>query len=183
MTMLELDDSARKTLLSIARAAIRAEIQGTALAHDEYESVLQTRAGVFVSLHIGDELRGCIGTLQSPYPLYRATEEAARSAATRDPRFAPLSAREIELVHLEISVLSPFETVRDFSEVMPGTHGLLVRRGFHSGLLLPQVATEYGWDREQFLSYTCRKAGLPVDAWRDGSCEIQKFTAVVFSEK
>lgn len=181
--MLELSDSARNTLLSIARAAIRAEINGTLLRHDDYEPVLQTRAGVFVSLHIGGELRGCIGTLQSPHPLYRATEDAARSAATRDPRFPPLSAAEIDRIHLEISVLSPFEIVRDVREVVPGTHGLLVRRGFYSGLLLPQVATEYGWDREQFLSYTCRKAGLPVDAWRDESCEIQKFTAVVFSEK
>jgi AmmeMemoRadiSam system protein A len=181
--MLELSDSARQTLLSIARAAIHAEIARKPLTHDEYEDVLHTRAGVFVSLHIGEELRGCIGTLQSTDPLYLATEHAARSAATRDPRFPPLSARELELVHLEISVLSPFELVRDFAEIVPGTHGLIVRRGLRSGLLLPQVATEYGWDREEFLSYTCRKAGLPQDAWRDGSCEIQKFTAVVFSEK
>ena len=181
--MLELSPSDRQTLLKIARASIEAQVRGTIVQHPAYPESLQVRAGVFVSLHIGGALRGCIGSLQSPLPLWQATEDSARSAASRDPRFFPLSEGELGAVELEISVLSPFERVHAVNEIEPGRDGLMIRRGHRSGLLLPQVAESYGWGREEFLAQTCRKAGLPPDAWRDPGCEIEKFTALVFADK
>jgi len=127
------------------------------------------------------ELRGCIGRIEATEPLYRTVQECAISAATRDYRFQPMhNAAELDDLVIEISVLSPFQRVQDPNEIEVGKHGLLIRQGYNSGLLLPQVAGERGWSREEFLRAVCMKAGLPSDAWR--RAELHKFTAEVFSE-
>ncbi len=136
-----------------------------------------------MTLKRGNMLRGCIGTIEPLNPLYETVAEMAIASAVRDPRFPPLSLEELPFVTIEISVLSPLEKVENIEEIETGKHGLLVRRGFFSGLLLPQVATEYGWDRETFLEHTCLKAGLPPSAWQDERTEIYKFTAEVFSKE
>jgi len=107
----------------------------------------------------------------------------AVAAAFDDPRFPPLKAEELKDLELEISVLSPLKKIRDIHEIEVGKHGLYIVRGYHSGLLLPQVAIEYGWDRETFLEETCYKAGLPPDAWRDAQTEIYVFSADYFGEE
>jgi AmmeMemoRadiSam system protein A len=139
-------------------------------------------AGAFVSLHKRGNLRGCIGTFDTTQPIVLQVEEMAIAAAMRDPRFSKVSREEVDELDIEISVLSPPRTVKEISEIEVGTHGLIVARGFQKGVLLPQVATEYGWDRETFLRHTCRKAGLTEDAWKDSETEIQLFTAEVFGE-
>ena len=128
-------------------------------------------------------LRGCIGSFTGSGPLVDTVREMAVSASTRDPRFPPLSEAELGEVDLEISVLSPLRPVSDPNEIEVGRHGIFITRGFHSGVLLPQVASEYGWDRETFLEHTCAKAGLPADAWRDADTRIEVFEAQVFGEK
>ena len=104
----------------------------------------------------------------------------AISAAFQDPRFEPMSAKELEDLDIEISVLTPMKPVTDINEIEVGKHGLMIVKDYYSGLLLPQVATEYGWDRETFLEHTCMKAGLPVNAWKDSDTKIYAFSADVF---
>ncbi len=144
---------------------------------------LQQTRGAFVSLHKRGMLRGCIGTFVGDKPLAATIREMAVSASTRDPRFPPLTAAELGEVDLEISVLTPLRAIDDPAEIEVGRHGIFITRGFHSGVLLPQVATEYGWDRETFLEHTCAKAGLPADAWRDPATRIEVFEAQVFGEQ
>src|SRR5262249_53932652 len=139
--------------------------------------------GAFVSLHKQGELRGCIGHLISDLPLFETVKRMAIAAATQDYRFSPLRADEITLIDIEISVLSPFREMRNLQEIHVGRHGLMITQGQRRGLLLPQVATEYGWTREEFLSHTCLKAGLPPDAWMNESSKIEIFSAQVFGEK
>jgi AmmeMemoRadiSam system protein A len=138
--------------------------------------------GVFVSLHKGTELRGCIGSILATSPLYRSTAECAIAAAVGDPRFMPLTRAELATVEFEISVLSAPEYVNDVKTIEVGKHGLLITKKNARGLLLPQVAVEHGWSREKFLEETCKKAGLRSDDWKEDST-IQSFTALVFSEK
>ncbi|HSE43448.1 MAG TPA: AmmeMemoRadiSam system protein A, partial [Acidobacteriota bacterium] len=139
--------------------------------------------GVFVSLKLNGELRGCIGYMEALMPLGKAIIHCAIQSATQDPRFPPLNFPELELVKIEISVLSPLEKIEDPNLVEVGTHGLVIAAGNRRGLLLPQVPGEWGWDRETFLNYTCRKAGLPSDAWRDPETSIYIFSAEVFRER
>lgn len=127
-------------------------------------------------------LRGCIGQIEVTGTLYDTVKSVAHSAAFSDHRFSPLSIDELPAVELEISVLSPLHRITEATEIQPGEHGLLMRRGGRSGLLLPQVATERNWDRETFLTQTCRKAGLENDSWQDSETEIYTFTAEVFDE-
>ena len=186
MLSFQLTDDDRRALLRIARSAIVSEVRGEPLlttAAGELSDNLKVTTGVFVTIHQASELRGCIGHIRSNVPLCEATDEVARSAAVRDPRFPRLSIAELDTIQLEVSVLSPFVPVLDPESVVAGRDGLIVQRGFHSGLLLPQVATEHGWSRDELLGWTCRKAGLPLDAWRDRTTTIQKFTADVFDEK
>ena len=116
-------------------------------------------------------------------PLIDTVKETAQSAAFQDPRFAPLSRKEWGDIALEISVLSPLEEAKSIDDIEVGVHGVMMRKGFQSGLLLPQVATEYGWDRETFLTHTCYKAGLPGDCWRSPETRIEIFSAIVFGEE
>ncbi len=179
-----LSDGAKTELLSLARQTLESYIMGRGVP--EYTPIsreLSVRQGAFVSLHAGEILRGCIGQLGADEELYRVVQGCVVSAATSDTRFAPVTQAEILTLQIEISVLGPMQEVKSVEDIMVGSHGLLVSRGGKRGILLPQVATEYGWDRYQFLAQTCRKAGLPAEAWRDSATSICIFEAQVFSEQ
>lgn len=172
-------------LLSIARTSIEAVLEGRRPDVDAgaLDDTLTRPSGAFVSLHTPEgDLRGCIGSIQPVAPLWHAVSSSAIHAAFRDPRFMPVEREELESLHIEISVMSPIETVTDPEAIEVGRDGLIVSRGGRAGLLLPQVATEYGWGREEFLAQTCRKAGLPPDAWRHPGCRVERFSAEVFGE-
>lgn len=179
-----LTDSEKKALLTIARNAIERAIVGTQKKLPEYDMpVLHEKRGAFVTIHNQGDLRGCIGYVVGHRPLKETVEEMAQAAALRDTRFKPVSASELSEIDLEISVLSPLYKVQDVNEIKVGTHGLMIRAGQYSGLLLPQVAVEHKWDRKVFLEYTCMKAGLFKDAWKDEDTTLYIFSAQVFSEK
>jgi len=177
-----LDGAARAELLGIARRAIAETVRGSQRTEAKTANpALQTPQGAFVTITIGGELRGCIGTFREDTPLYRTVAQMAVAAASEDPRFPALTAAELPKIHLEISALTPMKPVADVSEIEVGRHGLYITKGFNSGVLLPQVATEYGWDRTTFLEQTCRKAGLQKNAWQEGA-KILSFEAEVFGE-
>jgi AmmeMemoRadiSam system protein A len=178
IVMTTLDDSGRERVLDLARAAVAAQVRGGArprvpsdLAHEVF--------GAFVSLHRGDDLRGCLGTLDGPIRLAGAVARLAASVCHEDPRFPPVALDELVDLVIEVSVLTPPRLVVDVAAVEVGRHGLIVEQRGRKGLLLPQVAPEHGWDREALLMHTCRKAGLPGDAWRRGA-DIYRFEAEVF---
>lgn len=180
---MELTDQEKKYLLKLARDVINYSVAGG--EQPSAEAITPTLAehrGAFVTIKKAGSLRGCIGYIEAIKPLVETVSEMATAAALRDHRFPPVSAEELDQLELEISVLSPIYKITDPSEIQVGRHGLIVRRGAYQGLLLPQVPTEYGWDRETFLSQTCRKAGLPPDAWKMEGTEISAFTAEVFDE-
>jgi AmmeMemoRadiSam system protein A len=172
----------RKLLLKAAREAIEAGLAGNRPARGGGQGGLAERHGAFVTLTRGGRLRGCIGFVFADRPLLDTVREAAQAAAFHDPRFPPLRASELPEIRLELSVLSEPRAVSSPEEIQVGQHGLIVRRGPRSGLLLPQVATEYGWDRDTFLSHTCLKAGLPEASWREPGTEIEIFGAEVFGD-
>jgi AmmeMemoRadiSam system protein A len=177
-----LADDEKQALLRIARASIQAELAGKKPPAVKGQGTLEEKRGAFVSLKKRGHLRGCIGFIEGKKPLARTVEEMAVAAAFQDPRFPPLKKEELKDLRLEISVLTPLRKIADVGEIEVGTHGLYVRKGSRAGLLLPQVATEYGWERDTFLKETCRKAGLAPDAWRDPETEIYLFSADVFAE-
>ena len=175
----------RKALLEIARKSISDVLGGRRPAIDEatLDAELKRLSGAFVTLRTRDgELRGCIGSIHPVAPLHQSVSSSAINAAFRDPRFNPVRAGEIDELVVEISVMGPIEQVKNTEEIVVGRDGLIVSNARSAGLLLPQVATEYGWDREAFLQHTCVKAGLPPDMWRSKDCRIEKFSAEVFGE-
>jgi len=181
--MFQLPEEDRRLLLGIARSAVSAHLSGNSLCLPEiHNGVASEPHGVFVSIHSGQELRGCIGNVTTDQPLYRTTARCAVAAATTDPRFAPVTLGELPRVSFELSVLSLPESVQNADEIEVGKHGLIVSKGSARGLLLPQVATQYRWNRNQFLAETCIKAGLHPNAWREGA-SIHCFTAAVFGEE
>ena len=172
-------------LLRIARQSIEAALEGRRAELDasQLDETLRQPSGAFVSLHTNERaLRGCIGSIQPVAPLCHAVASNAFNAAFRDPRFYPLRKEELAAVKIEISVMSPVVPVSDVGAIEVGRDGLIISRGSRIGLLLPQVATTYGWDRQTFLRQTCVKAGLPADSWQSGQCRIETFSAEVFSE-
>jgi AmmeMemoRadiSam system protein A len=173
----------RAALLAAARDAIRCELDGVPFDAGEVSAALRQPGGAFVSLHKSGELRGCIGTLDDTKPLIESVTWSAVAAATRDHRFSRLSLDELARVDLEVSVLGVFREVSDPGEITVGRDGLYLRAGMASGILLPQVATERGWDRETFLDHLCLKAGIPARTWRRSDCVIERFGAEVFGEK
>lgn len=180
---LQLAEADQQLLLHIARNTVTAYLQGQRPPlPDAPPEALTQSLGVFVSIHNGRELRGCIGNILATSPLYQSTAECAVAAAVGDPRFMPLTRGELDSIEFEISVLSPLDYVRDLKQIQVGKHGLLISKRNARGLLLPQVALEHGWSRERFLEETCKKAGLKSDDWKEGAT-IQSFTALVFSEK
>lgn len=179
---LDLTPEEKKELLSLARLAIENYLAtGKIPAYQPTSPRLETKAGAFVTLKQQHQLRGCIGFAEPLFPLWETVAQAAVLAATEDPRFPPLRKAELQSLRIEISVLGPLQPVSDVSEIKVGRHGLVIREGQRSGLLLPQVATELGWDRQTFLREVCRKAGLPDNAWRN-SRGLFKFEAIVFQE-
>lgn len=179
--MLPLDENQQQTLLRIARQALTEAVLTHRLSDlDAPPESLCERCGAFATLHKGQLLRGCIGHIQSVEPLYQTVRECTLAAALHDPRFEPVTPEELPELRLELSVLSPFVEISP-EQVEVGRHGLMISRGAQRGLLLPQVAVQWKWDRERFLSETCRKAGLPENAWQHGA-KIQAFTAQVFAE-
>jgi AmmeMemoRadiSam system protein A len=183
VTEFGLDDEEKKILIATAREAIAAHLLARKPKFPAPTSALEVPCGVFVTLHKKGSLRGCIGNVIGTRPLIETVEDVAVSSAFRDPRFPPLERREYSEVDLEISVLSPLHRIENIDEIQVGVNGIMMRRGYSSGLLLPQVATEYGWNRETFLTHTCYKAGLSGDAWKKKDTEIEIFSAIVFGEK
>ena len=170
----------KELLLGIAREAIISYVQEGAIPEREVNnSNLLVEQGCFVSIKINGMLRGCIGNFLSDKPLYRLVQEMAISAATRDPRFYPMKKEDLKDFDLEISVLSPLHKISSIEEIEVGVHGLYLEKNFSRGVLLPQVAVEYGWDRDTFLSQTSIKAGLGKDDWQEGT-DIYTFSAMVF---
>ncbi len=176
-----LTPSERGKLLKIARQTVAQFLEaGVAPMFTPTEPGLLQERGAFVTLKKHGQLRGCIGRLIAEGPLYLTVQRVAMEAAVNDARFPPVTPDELPEIEIEISVLSPLEPVEDISQIEVGKHGLLIVKGGHQGVLLPQVATEQGWDRKEFLRGVCRKAGLPEDAWKDAKLYI--FTAEVFRE-
>lgn len=180
-----MDKEQQDYLLQLARRSIREKLAGGRIAAPEPPAwdAMRQHCGAFVTLKTQGRLRGCIGNISSTEPLYRTIGEMAVAAATHDPRFPPMAPDELDGAHIEISVLTPLEKVDRPEEIHVGVHGLLIRKGRMSGLLLPQVPVEWNWDRETFLEHTCRKAGLPPNAWKEPDTEIFRFSADVFGEE
>jgi AmmeMemoRadiSam system protein A len=180
---MNLTDADKKLLLMQARASIEAHLHDKPVPPvNNPSAVLSERRGAFVSLHRQGRLRGCIGYLEAVKPLLATVREMAAAAAFQDPRFQPLRPEELDDLEIEISVLSPMKLITSTDEIQVGKLGLYVVQGFCRGLLLPQVATEYKWDRLAFLQQTCCKAGLDPDAWKSPSTKIYTFTAEVFAD-
>lgn len=176
-----LTDDSKATLLKLAREAIIAIVRdGEIPPIDIPGPNLLERQGCFVTITIDHKLRGCIGNFISDKPLYELVREMAISAATKDPRFHPMKAEELRNFNVEISVLSPLQKISNTDEIEVGVHGIYIEKNFCRGVLLPQVAVEYKWDRDTFLRQTCLKAGLRQDDWRDGA-DIYIFSAQIFS--
>jgi AmmeMemoRadiSam system protein A len=177
----------RKTLLEIARDAITAHVhrepfdaaQGKPFEFAEGGPAML--AGAFVSIHKHGGLRGCIGHIEADRPVAQVVAQCAVSACASDPRFPPVDGAELSAIEIELSILGPLEPIDGPDRVDVGRHGLLVALDRRRGLLLPQVATEWDWDAATFLAQTCRKAGLPMDAWKNGA-SVWRFEAEVFGE-
>ncbi len=170
----------KQLLLDIAREAIVSYVQtGAILEREVSNGNLLVKQGCFVCIKINGMLRGCLGNFLSDKPLYRLVQEMAVSAATRDPRFYPMKKDDLKDFDVEISVLSPLHKISSIEEIEVGVHGLYLEKNFSRGVLLPQVAVEYGWDRDTFLSQTSIKAGLGKDDWQEDT-DIYTFSAMVF---
>jgi len=178
-----LTEAEKKELLGIARQSLKSAVKRT--AKPEFTPLTDTLAeqrGVFVTLKKHGNLRGCIGYIEPIKPLYLAVAEMAVSAGMRDPRFSPVQEGELPDIAIEISVLSLLKQVEGAGDIEVGRDGIYIVKDFYSGVLLPQVATEYNWDSETFLEETCLKAGLPTDAWQKGA-KVYTFSAEIFGEE
>ena len=180
--MPSLSEAEQQAILELAhQAVIEAVCHHRKLQRVPNNGILGEKRGVFVTLHVEKRLHGCIGVIEAKEPLGENIAHCAMSAALEDPRFSRMRAADLSTLEIEVSLLSPMETIRP-DDVEVGKHGLLVERGFHRGLLLPQVATEHHLDRERFLRETCYKAGLPGDAWNAPETHLYGFTCEVFAE-
>jgi AmmeMemoRadiSam system protein A len=180
---MSLTSEEKKYLLALSRRIISLKAEGKEYQDEDYfSSSLKLQTGLFVTLHKHDQLRGCIGYIEGIKPIQNAVVEMSVSAAFEDPRFPPIEKSEIDNIDIEISVLSPLETISDTSQIEIGKHGIIIEKGLMRGLLLPQVATDYEWDVKTFLEQTCKKAGLPANAWKEETTKIQIFSAEIFSD-
>ncbi|HEC72165.1 MAG TPA: TIGR00296 family protein [Thermoplasmatales archaeon] len=185
--MFKLDDG--KKAVRYAREVIENYVKNKEIPQVDLGNVFSRKQGAFVTIHTypDHELRGCIGIPLPVMPLKDAIAEGAKSA-THDPRFPPLSEDELDNIIVEVTVLTEPELIhvdqpKDYlSEIEIGRDGLIVEQGFYKGLLLPQVPVEQGWDKEEFLSHTCMKAGLMPDAWFDKNTKVYRFSGQVFTE-
>ena len=173
----------KKALVRLARNSLEAAVKGGNPPEIPKEyGVLREPGAAFVTLTKGGHLRGCIGHVVARIPLGECVRDVARSAALHDRRFSPVTPDELADIAVEVSVLTPPVPIDDPQKVEVGRHGLVMQRGGRSGLLLPQVPVEWGWDRKTFLEQTCNKAGMERDCWKDSATSILTFTAIVFSE-
>jgi AmmeMemoRadiSam system protein A len=182
----EFSNDERARLLLLAHHSISSALQQSEISFDPPTPHLAEPRGVFTSLyapgiHDAKPLRGCVGYVLPTCAVYRAVAETARAAAFGDPRFPPVTKEEAPHLEIQLSILTPPSPIRA-EEIMIGRHGLLIGQNGRRGLLLPQVAIERQWDRATFLEQTCRKAGLPTDAWRKGAI-VEAFTAEIFGDK
>jgi len=176
-----LNETQKAALLELARGSIAERVRGEQLLVPELPDFPEA-TGVFVTIKSAGTLRGCLGTLENRRGLPDEVVRCAADSATQDPRFSPVQAAELDDLRLELSVLGPLEKIDPVPGAFTiGVHGLVVEQGHRRGLLLPQVATEWGWTPEQFLGQTCVKAGLRTDAWRTGAT-VYRFSAEVFGE-
>jgi len=171
----------QRELLAIAREALEARVRRVRVSWPDAGEEGEPRHGAFVTIFCRGELRGCLGRVTSDMPLPRLIRHLAQEVADSDPRFEPVRASELADISVEVSVLTPEREIQSVLEIEIGRHGLIVERGRHRGLLLPQVAPEHGWDRETFVAHTCLKAGLSPDDWRHGA-RLFVFEAQVFGE-
>jgi AmmeMemoRadiSam system protein A len=172
----------KRILLQIAREAIVSYITtGSVTGREVKSEKLHAQYGCFVTIKSEGKLRGCIGNFISETPLHQLVREMAVAAATKDPRFYPMKKKDLEDFSLEISVLSPLQKITGIDEIKVGTHGVYMERNVHRGVLLPQVAAEYGWDRETFIQQTALKAGMGKDDWKENT-DIFIFSAEVFND-
>ncbi len=182
-----MNDTQKQTLLKIARDTVEAVITSGAVPRaGSDDSELNAHCGCFVTLKNQGRLRGCIGQFTSDKPLVELVVEMAKASATGDPRFFAdrITADELDELDIEISVLSPLKRTDEPLSLRLGVDGIYIKKGCASGCFLPQVATETGWSKEEFLSYCCaHKAGLPADAWKDPSTEVYLFTAEVLGSE
>lgn len=183
--MERLKEEEKKELLNIAKLTLTEYLKNKKVPVVQVSNnrLAELKLGCFVTLKKGVELRGCIGNFGSQQVLYKNVQSMAIASATEDPRFNPVSFKELPSLSIEISVLYPLIRINDLSEIVVGRDGIYIVYGYYSGVLLPQVATEYGWNREEFISHTCLKAGLPADSWKKLPLEIYRFEADVFGEK
>lgn len=180
--MTPLSPADRAALLGIARRAILAHLDLAAAPELPTAGALGEERGAFVTVHVAGELRGCIGTFRPLGSLAETVARMAVAAASEDPRFLPLAAADVPELDVSISALAPPHPLADPRRVEVGRQGLVVRRGFHRGTLLPKVAVEYGWSAEEFLKHTCLKAGLPPRAWEEPDVTVEAFEAEEFGE-
>jgi uncharacterized protein len=178
----DVDDADRAALLALARVTIESRLGVGSVEEPAHRPVFDRPGGAFVTVFVAGELHGCVGLPESHEPLATVVRYCARAAAFRDPRFPPVTLANLPGLSLEISVLTPFAPVTDPATIAIGRHGLVVEQGSARGLLLPQVAAEHAWTRDQFLDHTCIKAGLLPDAWRRGAA-LYSFEALVFGER
>ncbi|MCU0364834.1 MAG: AmmeMemoRadiSam system protein A, partial [Ignavibacteriaceae bacterium] len=181
---MELSEKEKIILLNAVRESILQEFSESDVTAIDYKAYpkLKMKLGAFVTLHINKQLRGCIGYIIANKPLFETIVEAAKHSAFGDPRFPELSRDEFDEIEIEISVLSGFEPIKSYDEIEVGKHGLLMEEGGRA-VLLPQVATEQNYNRAQFLTALCHKAGLYGNYWKERMLNIKVFTALVFSEK
>lgn len=181
--MPSLSEEDRIAILELARQGVlHAVCHERSLSSFPTTGIFAERRGLFVTLHVAKKLRGCIGVVEGNAALGETLTRCASDAALHDPRFSRMRAEEMDTLEVEVSLLSPLQPIRP-EEVEIGTHGLLVERGPRRGLLLPQVALEHRLSREQFLSETCAKAGLPRDAWKDPETKLQGFQCEIIAEE
>ena len=175
------DESEKTKLKEIARASIEAAVSGKRAPESAgISKKLKEPYGIFVTINKHGNLRGCIGRIIGDQPLYLSCQQMARAAALEDPRFSPVTKEELPDLEIEISILTPLQKIDTKDDIIIGRDGLLIRKGMYSGLLLPQVASEYGWTVDEFLAQTCYKAGLSTDALKSKETEIYRFSAEVF---
>ncbi|MFH1197411.1 MAG: AmmeMemoRadiSam system protein A [bacterium] len=182
---MELTIKEKQTLIAVARESIERLFtqKETTPINFEIHPVLQTNAGAFVTLTIGGRLRGCIGYIVSDQPLYDTVRDAAVQAATGDPRFHPLTEKELAKIEIEISVLSPPFPMESYDDIVIGKHGLILEERGRHALLLPQVPVEHNMNRDQFLAALCEKGGFSRNMWKEKQVKLSAFTALVFSEE
>ena len=179
-----LTNQQKEKLLKLSRDTISLYLKSKKVLSQEItDPALKEQMGAFVTLRKNDQLRGCIGNIIARKPFYLEVIDMSIASSTQDPRFAPVRQEELKDITIEISAISPLKKISSCDEIVLGVHGVLIRSGFRSGVYLPQVATETGWNKEEFMSSLCvQKAGIEADAWKTGKCDIYIFSAQVFSE-